>query len=226
MLAFDVRASARKRRLADVRVKHGVCRATRWRHAGLIALGALLWTVQLVAAPAHQVGAIRVDRPWANPSAPGMVMGAAYMTITNTGKAPDELVGASSPIAAKTDLHSTTRASGLACHADRSSRAPAAGDGVSSDADVSPGGDYYCERSGREGNRSVWQAAPRAPLIGPRFSARPTTEQKARAPRGRRPTSRTATHRAHRHRRPKSSGSRRCIEVSQRRCGRRRLRRR
>ena len=46
MLAFDARASARKRRLADVRVKHGVCRATRWRHAGLIALGALVWTVQ------------------------------------------------------------------------------------------------------------------------------------------------------------------------------------
>lgn len=107
MLAFDARASARKRRPADVRVTHAVVRASRWRHAGVIALGALLWAVQLAAAPAYQVGAIRVDRPWANPSAPGMVMGAAYMTITNTGKAPDELVGASSPTAAHADLHST-----------------------------------------------------------------------------------------------------------------------
>jgi periplasmic copper chaperone A len=51
------------------------------------------------------VGAIRITGPWARASAGMATVGAAYMTLANTGDAADRLVEASSPVATKTELH-------------------------------------------------------------------------------------------------------------------------
>lgn len=47
---------------------------------------------------------IQVDAPWARATPPGARVAGGYMTIRNAGAA-DRLVGASSPAAAKVELH-------------------------------------------------------------------------------------------------------------------------
>lgn len=47
--------------------------------------------------------AVRIDQPWARATAPQQRVGGAYMTLTSP--AADRLVGASSPVAARTEVH-------------------------------------------------------------------------------------------------------------------------
>jgi hypothetical protein len=58
------------------------------------------------AAGAQPAGKIRVDAPWARASAG--TTGAVYVTVRNDGDMPDRLVGASTPAAAKAELHAMT----------------------------------------------------------------------------------------------------------------------
>ena len=51
---------------------------------------------------------VKVEGPWARATPPGTKIGAAYMKITSGGTA-DRLVGASSPAAAKVELHVTEK---------------------------------------------------------------------------------------------------------------------
>jgi len=78
----------------------------------LLAAGALCATP----ASAHQyeLGTLVIGHPWARPTAPGMPLGAAYLSITNNGKYADALVAASSPAAARVEFHQTTLADGMA----------------------------------------------------------------------------------------------------------------
>ena len=69
---------------------------------------ALLLSAGLSApAAAHDfsAGAIGVDAPWAREAPPGAKASAVYFIITNTGTAPDRLLGAASGAAAQAGLH-------------------------------------------------------------------------------------------------------------------------
>jgi len=72
----------------------------------------------LGAAPAvahqYELGTLVIGHPWSRPTAPGMPMGVAYLSITNNGKTADALVAASSPAAARVEFHKTTLADGMA----------------------------------------------------------------------------------------------------------------
>jgi hypothetical protein len=48
---------------------------------------------------------VTIENPWARATAPGATVAGGYMTIRNAGAAPDRLVGASSPAAARVELH-------------------------------------------------------------------------------------------------------------------------
>jgi copper(I)-binding protein len=48
---------------------------------------------------------IAIEKPWARATAPGAKVAGAYMMIRNAGAAGDRLVSASSPAAAKVELH-------------------------------------------------------------------------------------------------------------------------
>ena len=48
---------------------------------------------------------VEIEKPWARATAPGASVAAGYMTIRNTGPAPDRLVAVSSPASAKVELH-------------------------------------------------------------------------------------------------------------------------
>ncbi len=61
----------------------------------------------------YQSGAVRVEHPWAAPTPPGASVGAAYMTIRNTGDVPIRLTGAITPAAERVELHEMTMDGGI-----------------------------------------------------------------------------------------------------------------
>ncbi len=74
------------------------------RIASTAAFAALLIT----AAHAHggKAGDIEITHPYATPTPPAAVNGAAYIaTLENTGKQPDRLLRVSSPVAARAEIH-------------------------------------------------------------------------------------------------------------------------
>jgi len=71
-------------------------------HAEWIARAGLLATL-CAAAPA--LAQVAIDNPWARATAPGAKVAGGYMKIRNSAAAPDRLIGASSPAAARVELH-------------------------------------------------------------------------------------------------------------------------
>jgi copper(I)-binding protein len=61
-----------------------------------------------VAGQQYELGSLVIGKPWSRPTAPGIPVGVAYLTITNNGKLPDTLIGASSPVADNVQIHQTT----------------------------------------------------------------------------------------------------------------------
>jgi hypothetical protein len=51
------------------------------------------------------VGNLKISSPWARATPKGASVGGGYMTITNTGAAPDRLVGGSTDIAKSFEVH-------------------------------------------------------------------------------------------------------------------------
>ncbi len=51
------------------------------------------------------VGALKISAPWARATPKGASVGGGYMTITNTGTAPDRLIGGSSAVSRSFEVH-------------------------------------------------------------------------------------------------------------------------
>ena len=77
-----------------------------------------LITAAVIVTPAagqqFELGTLVIDRPWSRATAEGMPMGVAYLSITNNGKVADALLAASSPAAARVEIHQTTLVDGVA----------------------------------------------------------------------------------------------------------------
>ena len=76
------------------------------RQVAVIAL-ALGIPAGLGAAKAHDytVGELSIDHPWTRATPPQARAGGAYMMIMNTGSAEDRLVGGTSPVAERVEIH-------------------------------------------------------------------------------------------------------------------------
>ena len=76
----------------------------------------LLVSSLAAAAYAHQysVGTLVIDHPWSRPTASGMPIGVAYLSITNNGPEQDTLIAASTPAAARVEFHRTSVEAGMA----------------------------------------------------------------------------------------------------------------
>lgn len=61
----------------------------------------------------YNVGSIHVTQPWARATPKGASAGAAYMTLTNTGKTPERLICVSSDAAAKCQIHEMSMEGGV-----------------------------------------------------------------------------------------------------------------
>ncbi len=51
------------------------------------------------------VGSLKISAPWARATPKGASVGGGYMTITNTGTAPDRLIGGSAAVAGRFEVH-------------------------------------------------------------------------------------------------------------------------
>ena len=72
--------------------------------AGLVLLSAQLLTTSGRASD-YRIGSIVITQPWARATPKGASTGAAYMTITNTGSAPDRVSCVSSDASAECQIH-------------------------------------------------------------------------------------------------------------------------
>ena len=70
-----------------------------------------------LALPAHAAdyaaGSLKISSPWARATPKGARVGGGYMTITNTGAAPDRLIGGSTDIAKGFEVHQMKMDSGV-----------------------------------------------------------------------------------------------------------------
>jgi len=82
--------------------------AALWVAVGLAA-GAAFAQGAAPPAPGARAGDLAVERAWSHASLRGVKNGAAFLVIANRGQAPDRLVGASSPLADKVELHTHLR---------------------------------------------------------------------------------------------------------------------
>ena len=69
-----------------------------------LALGLVILALPALAHD-YASGGISIAHPWARPIRAGAAGGGAFMTLTNTGAAPDRLVAVSSPAAEKAEIH-------------------------------------------------------------------------------------------------------------------------
>jgi copper(I)-binding protein len=76
----------------------------KWSYLVLVAMAAAVTATSSIWAADYKLGDLVIDHPWARASA-GAANGAAYMVVTTSGAAPDQLIGASTPIAEKAELH-------------------------------------------------------------------------------------------------------------------------
>ncbi len=79
----------------------------------LLVAAALLWAAT-TSAHDYTAGKIFIAHPWSRPTAPGIPMGVAYLSLENRGTAEDALISASTPAASRVEFHQTTLSEGIA----------------------------------------------------------------------------------------------------------------
>jgi periplasmic copper chaperone A len=63
------------------------------------------WAVMPAQAEDVTVGSLKISAPWARATPKGASVGGGYLKITNTGTAPDRLVGGSTDISGRFEIH-------------------------------------------------------------------------------------------------------------------------
>ena len=67
----------------------------------------------LMAPAARAAGPVQATGAWSRPAAAGLSTGVAYLLLANGGSTPDRLDAASSPKAARVELHRSTLSNGM-----------------------------------------------------------------------------------------------------------------
>lgn len=75
------------------------------------ALGAM--TFASASAAPQSAAPLRLSEAWSRATPPAAITGAGYLTITNTGKSADRLVGGSTAVAAKLEIHEMSMTGGV-----------------------------------------------------------------------------------------------------------------
>jgi copper(I)-binding protein len=80
-----------------------------------IAFALLLMALVAPAATAGsaEIGALRITAAWARATPNGAKVGGGYLTVTNTGTTPDRLLGGSSQVAKRFELHEMKSENGV-----------------------------------------------------------------------------------------------------------------
>jgi periplasmic copper chaperone A len=75
------------------------------RHTCVAAIGLALLALAPAIAQEYKAGPIRIEAPWIRATPAGAQVAGGYMKIENTGTEPDRLVGGSTGIAGKFEVH-------------------------------------------------------------------------------------------------------------------------
>lgn len=59
------------------------------------------------------IGSLKIDHPWARATPKGASVGGGYMKITNNGAAADRLIGGSSDVSKRVEIHAMSMDSGV-----------------------------------------------------------------------------------------------------------------
>ena len=82
--------------------------------ACLFALGLTMGAAQAQdSASEYKLGTLQISQPWSRATPKGASVAGAYLKITNNGTAPDRLIGGSSPIAGRFEIHEMTMDNGV-----------------------------------------------------------------------------------------------------------------
>jgi periplasmic copper chaperone A len=65
------------------------------------------------AKPEYKIGSLQIANPWSRAAPKGATTASAYLKITNTGTAPDRLVGGSWPTAGRLEIHQMVEDNGV-----------------------------------------------------------------------------------------------------------------
>lgn len=68
----------------------------------------------LAQAHEHKTGSLRIVHPWVRATPTGAQVAGGYVTIINTGSAPDRLLGGTIARGARTEVHATSTEGGIA----------------------------------------------------------------------------------------------------------------
>lgn len=71
----------------------------------LAALGAASLVASIGTSFAQSKGDLEIEKPWARATAPGASVGGGYLVIRNKGAAGDRLLGVTSPVCARVEMH-------------------------------------------------------------------------------------------------------------------------
>jgi len=83
------------------------------RTAFLLAVALSTWVGDAIAED-YSIGAIEIGKPWTRATPKGATVAGAYMTLRNRGSAPDRLLGGSSAVAGRFEVHSMVTEQGVA----------------------------------------------------------------------------------------------------------------
>ncbi len=71
------------------------------------------WLTMPATAADVSVGSLKISASWARATPNGASVGGGYMTITNTGSAPDRLTGGSTDISSRIEIHEMSMDNGI-----------------------------------------------------------------------------------------------------------------
>jgi periplasmic copper chaperone A len=71
------------------------------------------WLAMPVHAEDVMAGSLKISAPWARATPKGASVGGGYMTITNTGAAPDRLIGGTTAVSGSFEVHEMTMGNGV-----------------------------------------------------------------------------------------------------------------
>jgi periplasmic copper chaperone A len=83
------------------------------RLALIIAAACAAMIVTPAIAHDYKVGTLKISHPWARATPKGAPVGGGYLTITNTGKSPDRLIGGTTTISKRFEIHRMTMDNGV-----------------------------------------------------------------------------------------------------------------
>ena len=81
--------------------------------AALFAVVLGLFAVKPASAEDVTVGTLKISAPWARATPKGASVGGGYMVITNTGTAPDRLIGGVTDVAGRFEVHEMSMDNGV-----------------------------------------------------------------------------------------------------------------